>query len=53
MFAFCNSLVDLSPLKDWNVSNSTNFSFMFGNCNNLVDISPLQNWNVSNSFDFN
>ena len=52
MFASCYDLVDISPLKNWNVSNVTIFDGMFFNCHNLEDITSLKDWDVSNSTGF-
>jgi hypothetical protein len=51
MFMECEKLVDLSPIQNWNVSNSTSFECMFMRCRNLVDISPLINWQISDTKD--
>ena len=48
MFYSCRSLQDISALEDWNVSNGTDFSYMFSFCTALQDISALKSWNVSN-----
>ena len=45
-------LKDINPLKNWNVSNGTNFSGMFIGCSLLNDIKPLENWNVSYGTNF-
>ena len=52
MFSRCSQLSDISGLKNWNVSNGTNFSYLFEDCLSLSDISSLKNWNVSNGKDF-
>ena len=48
MFYKCESLSDIKGLKNWNVSNENNFSYMFRGCKSLLDIKELENWNVSN-----
>ena len=49
-YMFRNTQIsDLSQLKNWNVSNGTDFSDMFSKCSKLTDISPLKNWNISDS----
>ena len=53
MFYCCYSLIDISPLKKWNVSNAKSFECMFYACISLNDISPLKDWNVSNGENFN
>ena len=52
MFSYCSSLTDISPLKNWNVSNGENFSGMFSGCISLTDIFPIKHWNVSNGNNF-
>ena len=47
MFEGCQSLVDISPLKDWDTSNVTSMSAIFNNCISLYDISPLKDWKTS------
>ena len=49
---YCESLQDISALERWNVSNGTDFSYMFSFCTALQDISALKSWNVSNGTDF-
>ena len=48
MFWGCGSLVDVSGLSGWDVSNVTNMWSMFGGCGSLVDVSGLSGWDVSN-----
>jgi surface protein len=48
MFYGCDSLKDISSLKDWNVSNVETMKEMFLGCYDLVDLSPLKEWDVSN-----
>ncbi len=47
MFFGCFSLVDISSLKDWDVSNVCDMNGLFKECNRLNDISALENWDVS------
>lgn len=48
MFINCTTLSDLTPLKDWNVSNVTRMNGLFSGCINVTDISPiLDNWDFS------
>ena len=47
LFYGCSSLIDLTALKDWNVSNVTNMSYMFSGCSSLTDLTGLSGWNVS------
>ena len=44
MFYGYSSLSDIKPLRNWNVSNGNNFSWMFYYCSSLSDIKPLQHW---------
>ena len=39
MFCSCTSLQDISALENWNVSNGTDFSYMFDYCTSLQFIS--------------
>lgn len=48
MFFGCFSLVDISTLRDWDVSNIDNMNGLFKECNSLKEISALENWDVSN-----
>ena len=52
MFNECSSLIDIKGLKNWNVSNGINFSYMLYKCSKLSDIKGLEKWNVSNGTDF-
>lgn len=47
MFLGCVSLEDISPLKNWDLTNAFLLFNMFCSCKSLVDISPLQDWNLS------
>ena len=51
MFYSC-SLTDISPLRNWNVSNGKNFQSMFAGCSMLSDIKPLENWKVDKGSNF-
>lgn len=51
MFEGCQSLVDISSLKDWDSSNVTDMSALFNNCISLYDISPLKDWDTSKVTD--
>ena len=48
MFSGCESLVDVSALGKWDVSNVSEMQEMFRNCTSLVDISGLSEWDISN-----
>ena len=49
MFSECNSLIDITPLKNWDVSSGQYFRDMFYKCKNLTTVSGIKNWNVSNA----
>ena len=51
-FEDCLNLTTLIDFQKLDVSNCTDFSFMFYNCVSLQDINGLQNWNVENGTDF-
>lgn len=48
MFENCESLVDISGLDTWDVSNVENMSCMFKECYKLENINSLASWDVSN-----
>jgi len=50
-FRACSNLIGNSSINKWNVSNSTNFGFMFFGA--TLFNQPIQDWNVSNSTNFN
>ena len=52
IFFGCSSLIDITPLKNWDLINTNNFSFMFFGCELLNDISSLKDLNVSNGNNF-
>lgn len=47
MFYGCESLVDISCLKNWDVTGIKDMRAMFHDCKSLKDISALKDWNVS------
>ena len=47
LFYNCNSLIDISGVRDWNTSNVTDMGYMFYRCNNLPTLAELANWDVS------
>ena len=53
LFKKCTSLIDISPLENWDVKDATCFSCSFRQCTSLQDISPLKKWNLSNVCDLN
>ena len=59
MFAYCEKLISISGVENWNVSNVTNMAAdipksanktgyvgVFENCSRLTDLSPLKDWDV-------
>ena len=52
MFSNCTSLVDISALKNIDVSKVENFEGMFNECTSLEDISHIKNWNVGEGKNF-
>lgn len=50
-FGVCNVL-DVSYIKDWNMTNSKNLMRMFILNNELINISSLKRWDVSNACSF-
>ena len=46
MFMLCTELVNIGPLRYWDISKVTDMRFMFAGCTSLKDISPLHHWNV-------
>ena len=51
MFEGCESLKNISELKNLDTSYINNFSFMFSGCTSLSDITSLEEWNVSNAIN--
>ena len=43
---------EIDFLSNWNMSNSTDLSFMFSYCQNLNNIKAIKNWNVENVINF-
>ncbi len=39
---------NITSLKEWNISNVVDISYLFDECHNLNDLSPISNWNVAN-----
>ena len=52
MFASLERLTDVSPLKNWNVSNGKDFNMMFSRCKSLKNGNILRNWKFSKNSDF-
>lgn len=44
MFYGCSSLSDISPLRDWDVTNVSSTQKMFEGCVELEDLSPIFEW---------
>ena len=44
MFYGCISLIDLSPLKNWDLSKAKNLKKMFFGCLSITNIDALENW---------
>ena len=51
-FENCINLITLIDFKNLDVSNCTDFSFMFSFCESLENLNGLQNWNVFNGTNF-
>ena len=51
-FEDCLNLTTLLNFKNLDVSDCTDFSFMFCNCKSLQNLNELQSWNISNGTDF-
>ena len=47
-FMNCKNLTTLINFKNLDVSDCTNFSFMFTNCESLQNLNGLEKWDVSN-----
>ena len=52
MFFLCDSLSDLKPLENWNVSNATNLKGMFARCTSLKNRLSLKKWKIPDNADF-
>lgn len=53
MFRECIWLKDIVALANWNVSNATDFGYLFYYCSDLESLHGIENWDVSHvtSFD--
>ena len=47
MFFGCNSITDISPLKNWNVSKGEDFEGILGNCYSIIDRTQIISWRFS------
>lgn len=47
MFENCDCLEDIVALENWDVSNSTDFSYLFDFCESLESLHGIENWDVS------
>jgi surface protein len=50
-FSRNSALTNLDGLKNWDVSNISNFRSVFEGMSNLTDISGISGWNMSNATD--
>ena len=48
LFYYCDSLVDVPDISDWNTSNITNMSYIFCHCKSLISLPDISKWNTSN-----
>ena len=46
LFMFCSKLVNIEPLRQWDVSNVTDMRFMFAGCTSLNNLEPIREWNI-------
>ena len=46
MFKSCFNIPSLEPLRNWDVSNGTNFEEIFKDCNNVNPSEELSNWGI-------
>ena len=53
LFKGCYSLVDISSLVNWDVSNITEMGEMFALCLSLTNLHALKEWDVSNVKEMN
>ena len=51
MFSYCNSLISLSNISDWETINIKNMSYMFDHCSSLTSLPDISNWNTINVID--
>ena len=47
LFLGCRELVDISSLRDWDMSKVSNTKYMFACCTSLSDFSPIRDWDMS------
>ena len=52
MFPGCDSLTNIKPLENWDVSNGTNFAYMFSGLISLKDIKILEKWNICDNANY-
>ena len=48
IFDSCESLVEISCLKEWDTSNVTSMRSTFAGCGSLSDFAPITEWETSN-----
>ena len=47
MFYNCLSLLDINPLKNWDIYKKNNiFQSMFSQCKSLKSLEPIENWKL-------
>ena len=52
LFAVNDNMTTLEYLKDWDVTNVTNFNYTFGTVENLTDASAINDWNINPNASF-
>ena len=48
MFAGCISLISITDISNWNISNVLNLKGLFARCNLLKMLPDISKWNTSN-----
>ena len=48
LFGWCDALLDISGLADFDTSSVKNMTTMFSVCTKLKDLTPLSHWDTSN-----
>ena len=51
-FKRCNNLTTLLDFQNLDISDCTDFSYVFYHCKSLQNLNGLSNWNISNGIDF-
>ena len=47
----CKSLISITDMSKWDVSEVTNMKSMFSDCNSLKSLPDISKWNLSNVKD--